>query len=486
MPADLAEQVPLVHEACEALGVPILTSARFEADDVIGTLAMQARARGLRRRDRHRRQGLLPARRRRHRASTTRATRAPGTTREGVVEKFGVRPGSGRGRAGADGRQHRQHQGRARHRRKGRARVDRRRTARSMRCSRRAPAIAAEAVSRGAASRTPSRRARAANWRASAPTCPSTFDAEAAALSRPVARAMLRAVLDAGIPHAGAGVRADGGDRPRATIAVVASLDEIDDWSHAMRGARHASAIAAIADGSSAVTRDDRRLGVLGRSPAARATCRSVTPAWPTRPTCRRARSSPGWHRCWPTRPIAKIGHDLKFADDRRWRATASALAGVALDTMVASYLLDATRSSHDVDGLALERTQLSGRLALTRSPARASRRVALDAVPAQSLLTFAAERADLPLTLAPGLIEDLAARRARRRLPRPRAAADSGARGHRARRRQGRYAGAGAAGPARCKSELDDLARRIFGHAGQRVQHQLAEAARRGAVRAS
>src|SRR5262245_12667768 len=42
MPSDLADQIPLVHEACEALGVPILTSQRFEADDVIGTLALQA------------------------------------------------------------------------------------------------------------------------------------------------------------------------------------------------------------------------------------------------------------------------------------------------------------------------------------------------------------------------------------------------------------------------------------------------------------
>src|SRR5688500_12600029 len=46
MPPDLAEQIPWVHEACEALGVPILTYARFEADDVIGTLAVQAIARG--------------------------------------------------------------------------------------------------------------------------------------------------------------------------------------------------------------------------------------------------------------------------------------------------------------------------------------------------------------------------------------------------------------------------------------------------------
>ncbi len=46
MPPDLAEQIPWVHEACEALGVPILTSQRFEADDVIGTLAMKAQAAG--------------------------------------------------------------------------------------------------------------------------------------------------------------------------------------------------------------------------------------------------------------------------------------------------------------------------------------------------------------------------------------------------------------------------------------------------------
>ncbi len=42
MPPDLAEQIPWVHEACEALGVPILTYRKFEADDVIGTLAARA------------------------------------------------------------------------------------------------------------------------------------------------------------------------------------------------------------------------------------------------------------------------------------------------------------------------------------------------------------------------------------------------------------------------------------------------------------
>ena len=47
MPGDLAEQVPWVHEACEAMGVPIFTAEGYEADDVIGTLAGQAGAHGL-------------------------------------------------------------------------------------------------------------------------------------------------------------------------------------------------------------------------------------------------------------------------------------------------------------------------------------------------------------------------------------------------------------------------------------------------------
>ena len=46
MPDDLVEQVPRVHEACAALGVPIVTREGFEADDVIGSLAARAVAAG--------------------------------------------------------------------------------------------------------------------------------------------------------------------------------------------------------------------------------------------------------------------------------------------------------------------------------------------------------------------------------------------------------------------------------------------------------
>jgi DNA polymerase-1 len=47
MPDELADQIEWVHEACEALGVPIVTAEGYEADDVIGTLAGVARAAGL-------------------------------------------------------------------------------------------------------------------------------------------------------------------------------------------------------------------------------------------------------------------------------------------------------------------------------------------------------------------------------------------------------------------------------------------------------
>jgi len=46
MPDDLAAQIPLLHEAVRAAGWPLLAVAGVEADDVIGTLATQAAARG--------------------------------------------------------------------------------------------------------------------------------------------------------------------------------------------------------------------------------------------------------------------------------------------------------------------------------------------------------------------------------------------------------------------------------------------------------
>jgi DNA polymerase-1 len=47
MPPDLIEQVPHIHEALGALGIPVLSTQGFEADDVMGTIARLATEAGL-------------------------------------------------------------------------------------------------------------------------------------------------------------------------------------------------------------------------------------------------------------------------------------------------------------------------------------------------------------------------------------------------------------------------------------------------------
>src|SRR3989440_2111175 len=47
MPDDLASQLPLIKRLCEAYKIPMITVSGFEADDVIGTLAVKAANKGL-------------------------------------------------------------------------------------------------------------------------------------------------------------------------------------------------------------------------------------------------------------------------------------------------------------------------------------------------------------------------------------------------------------------------------------------------------
>lgn len=47
MPDDLASQMPYIKRLCEAYSIPMITVSGYEADDVIGTLALQAANRGL-------------------------------------------------------------------------------------------------------------------------------------------------------------------------------------------------------------------------------------------------------------------------------------------------------------------------------------------------------------------------------------------------------------------------------------------------------
>ena len=146
---------------------------------------------------------------------------------------------------------------------------------------------------------------------------PVTFDPDAVRYRGPSRERVLRAVLVARIPDAGHGVRADGGDRRRATTR---SSRRLDDVRRAGGGAARRPA-ASASRRSPAKRRPCAPTSSAGRSRRRRdrrATSRWRTPDCATRRICRArdvfARLGP----CWPIPSIAKIGHDLKFVDDRR------------------------------------------------------------------------------------------------------------------------------------------------------------------------
>jgi DNA polymerase-1 len=97
---------------------------------------------------------------------------------------------------------------------------------------------------------------------------------------------------------------------------------------------------------------------------------------------------------------IAKIGHDLKF-DAIVLARHGITLDGFDLDTMLASYLIDASRSEHRLEDLALEHTSYKA-LAEEDVCGRGVKAVSLADLPAERVLDYACERADLPGQLAP------------------------------------------------------------------------------------
>jgi DNA polymerase-1 len=96
---------------------------------------------------------------------------------------------------------------------------------------------------------------------------------------------------------------------------------------------------------------------------------------------------------------VAKVGHDLK-ADAVVLSSYGVALAGLQFDTMLASYLIDATRSSQDLEPTVLEQL---GYKALTQEEicGKGIKALPFAQVPVEGLLDYAGERADLAFQLA-------------------------------------------------------------------------------------
>ena len=61
MPEDLASQLPYIIRLCEAFNIPVVNAPGYEADDVIGTLAVQAAKKGVQAVIVLERQGYVPA-----------------------------------------------------------------------------------------------------------------------------------------------------------------------------------------------------------------------------------------------------------------------------------------------------------------------------------------------------------------------------------------------------------------------------------------
>ena len=107
-------------------------------------------------------------------------------------------------------------------------------------------------------------------------------------------------------------------------------------------------------------------------------------------------------------RAVTKVGHDLKF-DAIVLARHGVRLDGLDLDTMIASYLIDATRSSYPLEELALEHASYK---ALTEEDVcgRGAKALSLADIPVEAAVDYACERADLAGQLVP-ILQDLLAR---------------------------------------------------------------------------
>ena len=401
MPPDLREQVPQVHEACEALGVPVLTYETFEADDVIGTLVGQARAAGFEvaivtgDKDFFQLVGD---------GVSVFNPRDPGTWYDagGVQAKFGVRPEQvidvlalmgdavdnvkgvpGIGEKGAreligahgsldallehtaDVKKKKQRTALEQH-------ADEARKSRELVTIRTDVPVAFEPETLRYRGPAPERcftlftalgfRTLVAEY---APTATTVEKDYGVVRSESELAALLDAVGRAG--RVGLAVVADGPDAMRADLVGIALS----------AGPHHARY----------VPLGHRTLGAeagLGREAALGALAKPLADAG-----------------------VAKIGHDLKRASLVLGRHGVP-LSGLDVDTLIASYLLDATRSGHDLGDLALETLGYKA-IALEEVVGKGAKALNPADVPVDAVFEYAGERSDLALQVADHLGRQLA-----------------------------------------------------------------------------
>jgi DNA polymerase-1 len=400
MPSDLAEQVPLVREACEALGVPVLTSDRFEADDVIGTLAMQAYQAGfdvaIVTGDKDFFQLVSDGIR-------VFNPRDDGTWYDaaGVVQKFGVRPDQvvdvlalmgdsvdnikgvpGIGDKGA------------------RELISTHGTLDALLAA--APTIQQKRYREGLLAHADDAKLsrELARIRTDVPVA---FDAVGFRFKGPSPERCFALFSSLGFRALTAEFAPTAKSVARA-YTTAGSIEDVDRLAVALRAVPRIG-IAPITSETSGV-----RASVTGWSFSAEPGSGVYVPLAHSGLTNTPNLPLPDvLGRLGPIladESIAKAGHDLKFSAIVLTRAGV-ALKGALFDTSVASYLVDATRSSHSIEGLAIERANYRA-VSEEDVTGKGVKATTLDAIPAEALATYAGERADLPLSLAPGLEEDL------------------------------------------------------------------------------
>ena len=409
MPSDLAEQIPWVHEACEALGVPIITSERYEADDVIGTLAAKAAAAGFEvaivTGDKDFFQ-LVDG------AIKVYNPRDEGTwfDADGVREKFGVAPSQVVDVLALMGD--------------------------SIDNIKGVPGIgekgARELIARyGSLDELLAHAPEVANKRYREGLLQHADDARQS-------RELARIRVDVPVEFEPDALRYRGPTRQRCFehFTKMGFRSLVMEYAPTADSVGKDYVVVGTLDGAKALAEELRASGrfALRVLPDAPSAMRSgiVGLSFSTAP--RRARYVPVGANAEPAGDlfgattvtdagqtglgvaetlavfkgvledpaVAKIGHDLKF-DAIVLARHGVALRGLETDTMLASYLLDATRSNHPLEELALEH---AGYKALREEDicGRGAKAVSFRAIPLDSALDYAGERSDLALQLAPAL----------------------------------------------------------------------------------